>query len=42
MLYSELLLLLPVLRTINVLFSNTIFTLKNQNEMDPLILEVNN
>lgn len=42
--YSELLLLLPVLRTINVLFSNTILTLKSSNEDDinPLILEVNN
>ncbi|XP_039268939.2 vitamin D3 receptor B-like isoform X1 [Styela clava] len=42
--YSELLLLLPVLRTINVLFSNTILTLKgtNEDDMNPLILEVNN
>nr|ANJ03644.1 vitamin D receptor [Halocynthia roretzi] len=43
--YSELLLLLPVLRTINVLFSNTILTLKddiNEDDINPLILEVNN
>ncbi|XP_078490306.1 nuclear receptor VDR-b [Ciona intestinalis] len=42
--YCELLLILPILRTINMLFAQNIMSLKQTNEkdMNPLILEVNN
>jgi len=41
--YSELLLILPILRTINMLFASNLMTLQASNgtDMNPLILEVN-
>ncbi|CAK8690305.1 unnamed protein product [Clavelina lepadiformis] len=41
--YCEILLILPVLRTINILFANNLTSLQstNENDMNPLILEVN-
>nr|CAB3267608.1 VDR-b-like nuclear receptor [Phallusia mammillata] len=41
--YSELLLILPILRTINMLFATNLMSLQasNGNDMNPLILEVN-